>query len=212
MRIIFIRHGEPDYEHDCLTDLGKKQAEAVAEKLKSEKIDELWVSPLGRAMETAEPIRKALNLPIQTLDFMRELEWGSIDGTPLFSDGHPWNIVDEMARQGINLSREDWREETWFKNNLVVRDVDRIESKIDEWLEGLGYKREGYYYRHSIGEEEHKTIALVSHGGSSSAAMGHILNIPFPQMCAMFHIGFTGIRIIRFDKEEGPCTLPRLEQ
>ena len=26
MRIIFVRHGEPDYAHDCLTDMGKLQA------------------------------------------------------------------------------------------------------------------------------------------------------------------------------------------
>ena len=32
MRIIFIRHGNPDYEKDCLTELGHKQAEAAAKK------------------------------------------------------------------------------------------------------------------------------------------------------------------------------------
>ena len=30
MRIIFIRHGEPDYAHDCLTERGRAQAEAAA--------------------------------------------------------------------------------------------------------------------------------------------------------------------------------------
>ena len=28
MRIIFVRHGEPDYEHDCLTAKGREQAAA----------------------------------------------------------------------------------------------------------------------------------------------------------------------------------------
>ena len=27
MRIIFVRHGEPDYVNDCLTETGKKQAD-----------------------------------------------------------------------------------------------------------------------------------------------------------------------------------------
>ena len=31
MRIIFVRHGHPNYELDCLTPLGKLQAQAVAE-------------------------------------------------------------------------------------------------------------------------------------------------------------------------------------
>ena len=68
-----------------------------------------------------------------------------------------------------------------------------------------------FYYRHTKEEESHRTIALFSHGGSSAAAMGHILNIPFPYMCALFHLEFTGITTIRFDRHEGPCTLPCLE-
>ena len=38
MRIIFVRHGHPDYVHDCLTDLGHLQATAAAERLRDEGI------------------------------------------------------------------------------------------------------------------------------------------------------------------------------
>ena len=38
MRIIFVRHGEPDYEKDCLTETGKLQAEAAARRLEREGI------------------------------------------------------------------------------------------------------------------------------------------------------------------------------
>ena len=41
MKIIFVRHGHPDYMKDCLTELGHPQAEAAAERLKNEKIDKL---------------------------------------------------------------------------------------------------------------------------------------------------------------------------
>ena len=33
MRIVFVRHGHPNYENDCLTPLGKQHAEAAAERL-----------------------------------------------------------------------------------------------------------------------------------------------------------------------------------
>ena len=39
MRILFIRHGEPDYENDTLTETGFKQAQLVAERLKDEGIE-----------------------------------------------------------------------------------------------------------------------------------------------------------------------------
>ena len=41
MRIIFVRHGEPDYIHDCLTDKGRIQALSAAERLREEGISEI---------------------------------------------------------------------------------------------------------------------------------------------------------------------------
>jgi len=73
MRIVFVRHGEPNYELDCLTPLGRKQAKAAAERLRKEEIEEIYSSPFGRAMETAQAASDALNIhPIQVLDFMHE--------------------------------------------------------------------------------------------------------------------------------------------
>ena len=36
MRIIFVRHGEPDYANDCLTAVGKVQAEQAALRLRAD--------------------------------------------------------------------------------------------------------------------------------------------------------------------------------
>ena len=38
MRFLFIRHGEPDYTHDCLTETGRAQAAAAADRLAGEGI------------------------------------------------------------------------------------------------------------------------------------------------------------------------------
>ena len=211
MRIVFVRHGEPNYEKDCLTETGHKQARLAAERLKEEGIEELWSSPYGRARQTAEAASDALGLPVKILDFMHELDWGSTDGEPIPFDGHPWNIVDEMARQGIDLASAEWRSNPFFARNRVVGSVENVEKGIDEWLADFGYIRRGYYYEHTIEEENQRTVALFSHGGSSCAAIGHIMNMPFPFMCAMLHIEYTGITVVRMDKSAGPGTLPCLE-
>ena len=153
MRLIFVRHGEPNYADDCLTETGKIQAEKVVERLHGEGIEEIWASSMGRARETAEPTAKALGLDVKTIDFMREVSWGSIDQNPIFAGGHPWDNADEMARQGIDLTRTDWRESEYFRNNIVGESVDRVEKGLDEWLESFGYIRDGFYYRHAFGEE-----------------------------------------------------------
>ena len=125
MRIIFIRHGEPDYEHDCLTDRGRLQAAAAAERLREEGIEDLFSSPLGRAAETAAFTAEALNLPVRTLDWMRELHWGSVDGSPVPADGHPWDLADMLAAEGYDLTDPAWREHPYFKNNIVTAEADR---------------------------------------------------------------------------------------
>ena len=33
MRLLFIRHGDPDYEHDSLTPKGEREAELLADKM-----------------------------------------------------------------------------------------------------------------------------------------------------------------------------------
>ena len=210
MRIVFVRHGEPDYADDCLTAIGREQARAAAIRLKEEGIEEIWTSPLGRALETAKASSDVLGLPVQALDFMREVSWGSIDGSEILYGGHPWAIVFEMARLGLDLNDPNWRELPYFRNNKLLKCIDLIESGIDQWLERYGYVREGLYYRHTVEEKPQRTIAVFSHGGSSCAAMGHILNLQFPCACALLHIDYTGITVVQMESRSGSGTLSRL--
>ena len=80
-----------------------------------------------------------------------------------------------------------------------------------EWLQTLGYERHGAYYRCVRPDNSQATVALFCHGGSSAAAIGHILNLPFPYACGLFHLEFTGITVIRLDRNPGKQALPCLE-
>ena len=53
MRILLIRHGDPDYEHDTLTEKGRREAELLAKRASSLAMGSCYQSPLGRAMDTA---------------------------------------------------------------------------------------------------------------------------------------------------------------
>ena len=59
-------------------------------------------------------------------------------------------------------------------------------------------------------EEVCKNIAMFSHGGSSTAALSHILNIPFPQMCSIVQPNYTAITIVSFSDKHGVLTQPKL--
>ena len=74
MKLVFIRHGEPDYANDSLTEKGKREAEFLAGYLADRKMDEIYVSPLGRAKKTAEPTLKMLGREAAELEWLREFE------------------------------------------------------------------------------------------------------------------------------------------
>lgn len=63
MRILIVRHGDPNYELDTLTETGWKEAELVAEKLSGFDIKAFYVSPLGRAQDTASCTLKRCTVP-----------------------------------------------------------------------------------------------------------------------------------------------------
>lgn len=53
MKLLFIRHGDPDYTIDSLTEKGWKEAEFLSEKIAALDVRDFYVSPLGRAKDTA---------------------------------------------------------------------------------------------------------------------------------------------------------------
>lgn len=84
--ILLIRHGETEYIKKNalagrlpgvhLTDKGRAQAQALAERLAQAPIKAVYSSPLERTVETAEPIAKALELEVIRRDNLIETDCG----------------------------------------------------------------------------------------------------------------------------------------
>lgn len=66
MRILIIRHGDPDYEKDSLTQKGWHEAELLADKMEKTDVTAFYVSPLGRAQDTASVTLKRLGRNAKT--------------------------------------------------------------------------------------------------------------------------------------------------
>jgi probable phosphoglycerate mutase len=209
MKIIFVRHGHPDYRKDCLTEIGHLHGEAVALRLRDEKIDRICSSSCGRARETAEHIAEYHSLPVETFDFMREIGWGSIDGTELFKNGHPWYTIDDMIENGENINDPEFAKSGRFSNNQAIFDIERVANGFDGWLASMGYVREGNYYRVQKKNDGH--VIMVSHGGASSAALARMFSLPFPFVAATIGADYTAVTIVSLQGEEGKLVMPRFE-
>ena len=212
MRIVLIRHGDPNYEKDCLTELGHKQVKVAAQRLLKEGIEEIYSSPLGRARQTAQAFSEASGISeIKILDFMQEIRFGR-EGELYDNKWNPWLGVNALVREGKDVQSYDWREYPVFKDNFATEDADKIAVEADKWLATLGYEREGKYYRNKCKDDTEKTIAIFCHGGSSAAFMSRILNQTFPYMCSiLLSFPHTTISVLKFDKTPGELTLPVIE-
>ena len=97
MTLLLIRHGESEgnvrgliqgQRDEPLTDRGREQAAAVAARLKADGgADRIVSSPLGRALQTAEAIGSALDLPVMTDDRLMEYDFGELSGLTV-SEAH----------------------------------------------------------------------------------------------------------------------------
>ncbi len=86
--IYFIRHADAlpsadevasgGYDDQPLSELGRRQAQVLAERLRDSGLAAIYSSPLGRARQTAEAVGKAADLPVSLEPDLREVELGQI--------------------------------------------------------------------------------------------------------------------------------------
>lgn len=87
MKIVVVRHGQTNYNvaglHNSdpsvdvyLTEAGIDEAKQVAEKLKNEAFDALFVSELPRTKQTAEYINKYHKIPIRVDSRLNDIDTG----------------------------------------------------------------------------------------------------------------------------------------
>lgn len=55
MQLVLIRHGEPDYARDSLTEAGFREAALLAQRIARWNVTDFYCSPLGRAQSMARP-------------------------------------------------------------------------------------------------------------------------------------------------------------
>ena len=150
MRIILVRHGETDANKQGrfqgasdarLNDTGLSQAKALGRRLASEKIKAVYCSPQTRAQQTATPIAEALGLSIQTLEGLRELDIGELDGLQVHD-----------LRERYSHILDQWR-----------TDVGALTMPGGESIVGLQQRTWKAVLRIRESHNEDITVAAVSH-------------------------------------------------
>jgi broad specificity phosphatase PhoE len=204
MEIVLIRHGQPEWmrddlnvENPPLTELGHHQARRMAEVLDPETFDEVLVSPLQRARQTAEPLYATLDRDEVIEPWLREI------GDPNWH-GTPYSLAQEAYRELLaRPSLERW---SGLEGGESVREfADRIIVGVDGFMAARGGVRTGGELPVWQLDKPDQRIALVAHAGTNSMTIGHLLGVdPVPWQWERFQLNHTSItRLQTFELGDG---------
>ena len=177
MELVLIRHAQPEWVRDGLnvndppiTELGRRQAEALATAMAGQHLDEVLVSPLLRARQTAEPVLRQLGR-VEDIDmWLEEIRDPKWHGTPAERAAEAYR---EMSQRP---STERWN---GLEGGENIREfVQRIRLGAEKFLQERGvFQVEGELPVWQIAEPG-KRIALIAHAGTNSITICHLLGLP----------------------------------
>ena len=175
MKLIIIRHGEPDYSIDSLTKRGFREAELLSERLCKMDIKAFYVSPLGRAKDTAAPTLRKMGRDAVILDWLKEFS-PKVKKPWKESEGCAWDWLPKVwTKEPRFYDKNAWSEPSAFADAEVGKEYDRVCAGLDALLREYGYERNDGYYKAVT--PNHYTIVLFCHFGLKCVLLSHLLGV-----------------------------------
>ena len=184
--LTLIRHGETDWNAKRriqgqldvpLNEVGRAQADAIAQRFRDDAVDVLLSSDLSRAMQTMQAIASACGLPVLSDSRLRERKLGVLEG-----------LYYDEAREKMPLLLDV------FQNRQIDTPLDGGESLREFAQRVTGFLTE------TAETYASKRIVAVTHGGVVDIAWRHATGKPLDAP-RDFAIHNTSVSVFRI---EGP--------
>ena len=159
-----------------LSELGRAQAERLAQRLAAASLDAVYTSPLERARETAEPLARRLGLTARVVEALGELDFGGWTGRALAE-------LD---------ARADWRRFNALRSIAGAPGGElmlEVQARVVRALEAM--RRE-----HPEGR-----CAVVSHGDVIRGALAHHAGVPL-DLFQRLEVGPASVSVLRVTEAE----------
>ena len=181
MKLLFVRHGDPDYVKDSLTEKGWREAELLSERMKNIKADRIFVSPLGRAKDTASLSLKKMGMEgrEETFPWLQEfpVRVKRPDKGGELKVAWDW-LPQDFADHDAFFNPDTWMDHPVYDDSDIRKEVAYIYENFEKLLNELGYKKEGRYFK--AVRPNNDTIVFFTHFALNSILLGYLLNIsPF---------------------------------
>jgi probable phosphoglycerate mutase len=190
--LYLARHGESDWNVERrwqgnadrpLTDLGRRQAGQLAERLASTPLDGVYSSDLLRARETAEAVARRQGLEVRTLAALREVDVGSWSG-----------LTREEVEERFPAAFATWREggHGWVDGEAYEDMAGRVVTAV---LEIAGSHPGG-------------SVLVVAHGGPIRALHAVALGLDISEHRRLKPVAVNA-HLSRLHVEDGRLTVER---
>lgn len=176
VEITLVRHAEPEWVRDGLsvddpplTELGRRQAALLADRLGREVFDEVYVSPLRRARETAAPLLALLGRDEQVAAWLEEIRNPIWQGTPA-----------DKAEEAFRAERARPSHERWdgLPGGEPVREfVTRVRQGAAIFLADRGIVPTTAELPVWRCDGPARRILFVAHAGTNSVVIGYLLGL-----------------------------------
>lgn len=203
MRIIFIRHGDPDYVNDSLTEKGIREAKLLAKRVaKWDNITQFYCSPLGRAKKTASYSLEAVGREAVTYEWMKEFTY-KIDDPVTGRHGVPWDFMPAYWTEIPEMyDREGWKNTAIYRSNdALLPAYNEVCEELDGLLSSYGYTRHNNYYLTAPAKKDDSTkaedtIVIFCHLGVTCMMLSHLLNISPVLLLHGFFLAPTSVTVL----------------
>lgn len=186
MKILIIRHAEPDYPNKTITEKGWREAHLLADRLSKLPISDIYCSPMGRAQHTAQPTLEKMGKSAVTLDWLHEYR-GRIWDEEKGKERCPWNLKPRFWNDHPEMfDRNDWFSNELMSSGNVKEVYEETVRNFDALLSHYGYEREGFFYRCENSLDT--TIAIFCHFGLGMALISHLSGVALPMLWQSFFL------------------------
>jgi probable phosphoglycerate mutase len=158
VELLLVRHGLPERIETSgaaadpgLSEIGRAQAELLADYLATEEISAVYASPLRRAGETVAPLASRLGLPVVVVDGVAEWDRDAAEYIP----------VEELRSSGDERFHEMTRG-AWSDLALMGPFRERVVAAIDA----------------IVGAHPGERIVIGCHAGVVNVYLGEVLGLP----------------------------------
>ena len=176
LRILLIRHAEPDYTVDSLTPKGRVEAELLSRRLVNYDIRDFYCSPLGRAKDTAKYTLEKLGREAEILPWLPEFRGSYPDPETGVRRIVAWDVKPRIWTEFPGVADiHTWCDAPAFAAGDVKEVWQETTAGVDELLGRYGFVKDGPVWR--CADNGDFTVAVFCHFGISMAILGYLIDV-----------------------------------